>query len=120
MSRMFRVGLVVLGALSLLDVLGPLLTDGKSPPMGVAIAGSVIGVASLVCIGLAWRGMRKAFFVLAALRLLSAVSALPAFFVSDVPAGIVVAVAAGIILTVVGLVLCMSGTRRTATAAVAQ
>lgn len=116
MSRSFRAGLIVLGALSVLDLLGPLFTDGEHPPMAVALVGSVIGVASLALVVSAWRGAARAVIPLVVLRLLSALSAAPAFFASGVPGPAIVAAAAAIILTVVGVVFVLSGARRQAAA----
>lgn len=112
MSRSFRIGLVVLGVLSALDLIGPLLTDGETPPMSVALVGSAIGLASLALVVSAWRGANRAVLPLVVLRLLSALAAVPAFFVSDVPAAVIGVAAAGIALTVVGVVLVLSGARR--------
>ena len=105
MSRSFRAGLVVLALLSLIDVAGPLLTDGDNPPMAIALVGSGLGVASLVCVVLAWRGMTRAVLPLAALRLLSALTAVPAFFVPDVTPAIRGLAAALVLLTVTGVAL---------------
>lgn len=103
MSRSFRAGLVVLGVLSLLDVAGPLMTDGDNPPMSVALVGAVLGVASLALVVLIWRGARRAVLPLIVLRLLSALSAAPAFFVGDVPGAIRGLAAAIVLLTLVGI-----------------
>jgi len=107
-----RAGLVVLAVLSVFDLLGPLLTDGSHPPMSVALVGAAIGLASLVLVLPAWRGSRRAAWVLVGLRLLSALSAVPAFFVSDVPAAAVGAAAGIIAFTVLGAVLVVAGTRQ--------
>jgi CHASE2 domain-containing sensor protein len=111
MSRNLRIGLILLGVLSLVDLAGPLLTDGDNPPMSVAIAASVLGAASLVCAVLAWRGNRGALITLVVLRLISAVSAAPAFFVTGVPTVAVVAAAAIVALTLVGVVLVLGAAR---------
>ncbi len=110
MSRSFRTGLVILGVLSLLDVAGPLFTDGDHPPMSIALAGSALGMASLVCVALAWRGSTRAVLPLATLRLVSALTAVPAFFVSDVPTAVRGVAAALVLLTIVGVALVV-GTR---------
>src|SRR3954462_5950088 len=47
MPRPLRPGLVLLGALSLADLAGPLTTDGDHPPMWVALVGAALGLASL-------------------------------------------------------------------------
>jgi len=105
MSHSYRAGLVILALLFLVDVAGPLLTDGETPPMEIALAGCALGVASLVCVVLAWRGITRAVLPLAVLRLLSALSAVPAFFVSDVPPAVRGLAAASILLTVGGVAL---------------
>jgi uncharacterized membrane protein len=110
MSRSFRAGLVLLGVLSVLDLAGPLMTDGDHPPMWVALVGSALGLASLVCVVAAWRGARRAVLPLVVLRLLSALTAVPAFFVDDVPAGIIALVAAIVVATLIGVAL-VSGSR---------
>jgi hypothetical protein len=110
MSPSFRTGLVVLAVLSLLDVAGPLMTDGDHPPMWVALIGTALGLASLVCVAAAWRGSQRAVLPLVALRLLSAVSAAPAFFVDDVPAGLRLLAAGIVLVTLVGVAM-VSGSR---------
>ncbi len=107
-----RTGLVVLAALSVFDLLGPLLTDGSHPPMSVALVGAALGLVSLALIVPAWRGSRRAVWSLVGLRLFSALSAVPAFFVSDVPAPVIALTAGLIAVTVLGAVLVVAGTRR--------
>ncbi len=105
MSRSFRTGLAVLAVLSLLDVAGPLMTNGDNPPMSVALVGSVIGLASCVCVYLAWKGAHRAVLPLVVLRLLSALTAVPAFFVADVPAAIRALAGVIVLLSIVGVAL---------------
>jgi hypothetical protein len=111
---MFRTGLLILGLLSVADLLLPLLTDGESPPVAVALVAAALGLASLVLVISAWRGARKAILPLIVLRALSAAAALPAFFEPDVPAPAMAAAAAVIVLTAVGATLLLKG--RTAVA----
>ena len=110
MSRSFRTGLVLLGILSVLDLAGPLTTDGDHPPMWVALVGAGIGLVSLAFVALAWRGARRAVLPLVVLRLVSALTAVPAFFVDDVPAGVVALVAVFVVATLAGIAL-VSGSR---------
>jgi hypothetical protein len=117
MSRSFRTGLVLLGVLSLLDVAGPLMTNGDDPPMSVALFGSVLGVASLFCVYLAWRGSGRAVLPLAGLRLLSALTALPAFFVGDVPPAIRALAGVIVLLSLVGVALIVGSRTRRAVSA---
>jgi hypothetical protein len=105
MNGSIRAGLVVLGLLSVGDIAGLALTDGQHPPYPVAAIGAVLGVASLYFVVRAWQGSRSALRPLFAMRIISALSAAPAFFVSDVPTAAVVSAAAIIVLTAVGVVL---------------
>lgn len=109
-SQRFRAGLIVLGVLSALDVAGPAMTDGKHPPMAIALIGTALGLASLALIAVAWRSGR-AVTPLLVLRVLSAVSAAPAFFLSGVPVAAKAAAGAIVVLTVVGAGLMMSAQR---------
>jgi hypothetical protein len=114
MSRTFRAGLVVLGLLSLGDLAAPLLTDGEHPPMSVALIGSALGLVSLVLVVLAWRGARRAVVPLIVLRVLSALAAVPAFFVGDVPAAAVAAAGLVVALTALGVALLLVPARQMA------
>jgi hypothetical protein len=116
MSTSFRAGLVVLGLLSLADLAMPLTTDGESPPMSIALIGAALGALSLALVALAWRGSTGAALGVVGLRTLSALTAVPAFFVSGVPAAAMVLAGIGISLTVVGVVLVLAGLRRPALA----
>jgi hypothetical protein len=114
MSRSYRTGLVILGVVSLLDLAGPLTTDGDHPPMLVALVGAAIGAASIVCVWLAWRGTTRAVLPLVVLRLLSALTALPAFFVDDVPSAIVALAAAFVLLSLAGVAMVVGSRDRQA------
>ena len=46
MSTTFRAGLVVLGVLSVGDLAAPLLTDGETPPMVIALIGPGSGASA--------------------------------------------------------------------------
>jgi len=112
MRRSYQIGLVVLAVLSVVDLLGPLLTDGSHPPMAVALAGAALGLASLALVLPAWRGSRPAVRWLIALRLLSALTAAPAFVLSGVPAPAVTAAAGLVVLTLAGMAMVVRvGTR---------
>jgi hypothetical protein len=111
---MFRAGLLVLGLLSVADLLLPLLTDGEAPPMAIALISAALGLASLVLVISAWRGARKAIPPLIALRALSAATSLPAFFEPGVPTPAIAAAAVTVVLTAAGAFLVLKG--RTAVA----
>jgi hypothetical protein len=106
-----KIGLVLAGLLGLADVLSilaPASDDGNGPPFIVLALDCVLGVLTLAAVVYTWRtGNRVGARVLAGTRILSALTSLPAFFVSGVPAGVVVLAAVGVVLTVVavGLVL---------------
>lgn len=100
-----RAGLLLLGLLSLGDVATIFLTDGSNPPYAVAGLDAALGA---VCIYLVVRALRDPAYpvrLLVGLRILSAVTALPAFVVSDVPAAAKAAAAAVVVLTTVGVLL---------------
>ncbi|MEU4607215.1 hypothetical protein AB0F43_29885 [Kribbella sp. NPDC023972] len=101
---MYKLGLVVLGLVSVADLLTPVLTDGEHPPMEIAIGAAVVGLVSLVLIGFAWQGKRWSLAPLITLRLASALLAVPAFFTSGVPAAAVAAAGVGVAATVFGVV----------------
>ena len=50
MSRSIRTGLVLLGILSVLDLLAPVLTDGEFPPIPIALAVAALGLAGLALV----------------------------------------------------------------------
>jgi hypothetical protein len=101
---MNKAGLIVLGLLSVVDLFGPVMTDGEHPPMVIAVGGSVVGLVSLVLLAFAWQGKRWALAPLITLRIASALLAVPAFFVSDVPAAAVAGAGFGVAATVFGVV----------------
>jgi hypothetical protein len=112
MNAQHRIGLVLLGLLAVGDLATPFVTDGETPPMWVALISLALGLASLACLPAAWRGRRPALLGLFGTRLLSAVLAIPAFFVDDVPGDVAALVGVTVALTVVGVVLVLAGTRR--------
>lgn len=105
MNRSRTAALVILGLLSLLDLAGPLVTDGEHPPMEVALVGAAIGLASLVLVVYAARGAARAVAPLVVLRLLSAAAAVPAFFVDGVPVGVTAFAGAFVVLSVLGVAM---------------
>jgi hypothetical protein len=104
-STTATIGLVVAGLLGLFDLAGPAFTDGEHPPMSIAIAGAVLGLITLVGVVVGWRGSRAGIVTVIVTRLLSALSAVPAFFADGVPAGAKAAAAIGIVLTLLSVAL---------------
>jgi hypothetical protein len=113
-STIYKTGLVLLGVISLGDLAAPLLTDGQSPPMSIALIGSALGLLSLILVAVAWRGRSSAAVGLIVLRLLSALTAVPAFFEPGVPAVPMVLAGIAITVTLVGVGCLLAGLRRPA------
>lgn len=112
MSVLYRSGVVLLGVLAVIELTGPLTTDGQHPPMIIALIGAALGLLSVVLAVLAWRGRTAAAVGLCVLRMLSALTALPAFWVTGVPGPVVAVAGTSIVLTIVGVVLTLAGLRR--------
>ncbi|MDO9378239.1 MAG: hypothetical protein Q7T56_05270 [Nocardioidaceae bacterium] len=118
LSTTNRIGLGIFGLLGLLDAVS-LLTGPDTevpgetgPPMGILVLDTVLGVLTVVTVVWAWRtANRSAIRLTAGARILSVVTALPAFFV-DVPAGVKVLVAAFVVVTAVALVMMLTPARR--------
>lgn len=104
-----RTGLVIAALLGVLDVAaGAMQLGGGVVPAGVAAAMIVFGAGTVALVPFAWRGARWAGWPIVAMRVASALTGLPAFFVAGVPAGAVIAASAGILLalavaTLIGL-----------------
>lgn len=115
-GRGVRAGLALLGLLSLVDIVFTFVTPPEGepgPPVAIVIAGGLLGLVSLALVVLMWRGARGVIgWVLVGLRVLSALLAVPAFFVPGVPTFFVVLAAAFVVLTVVGVVLVRPALRR--------
>ncbi len=106
-----RIGLVLAGLLALVDIgsiASPTPEGETGPPMAVLVVGVVLGLATLAALVPAWRtGSRTALRAVAGTRIVSAILALPAFFV-DIPAGLLVFAALMFALTVVSVVLVLT------------
>jgi hypothetical protein len=117
LSTKNKVGLVIAVLLALGDVAGmfanPQPAPGEQgPPTAVLVAGGILGIVAVVAAVYTWRtGNRIGSRVVAATRILAAITALPAFFVSGVPAGLVALAAGGVILTVITVWLVLSPPR---------
>lgn len=108
-SPVRRAGLTILGLLSLGDVATLPLTDGEHPPYPVAALATVLGIVSLVLIVQAFRDPSRSLRLLIGLRVLSAVTALPALFVDGAPAVAQAIACAIVVLTAVGVMLTARG-----------
>jgi len=108
-STIRRVGLLALAVPSLVDVFTVPLTDGEHPPYPIAVLATLLG---LVCLGLVVRALRepsRSLRLLVALRVLSAVTALPAFVVDGVPSAAQAVAGVVVVLTAVGVLLVARG-----------
>lgn len=104
-ARPRQIGLGLLALLSIGDLATPLLTDGETPPYAIAALAAVLGLVSLVLIVRALRDPSRPVRLLIGLRVVSALSAVPAFLVEDVPAAAKSAALAAIVLTAVAVIL---------------
>jgi hypothetical protein len=109
MSR--RAGLVLAVLLGLAD-LGLPLAGGAFPPPAVALATAALGLVTLVAVWLGRRGNRAALGTVVATRVLSALTAMPAFTAPAVPAAAKLAAGAIIVLTVACVALLAPALRR--------
>jgi hypothetical protein len=112
---MFRTGLVLAGLLAVSDLfsfaLGP-------QPLPVIIASTLLGVLTLIALVPAWRSrQRGAVIAVAVTRIVSALLAVPAFFVGGVPAAVQATAAVIIVLAVVSVVLVFAARTRPVVAA---
>jgi hypothetical protein len=102
-----KVGLVLAGLLGLADIAGGIsqLTSDALLPMVVAATAIGLGVLTVVLVPFAWRGAGWASWTIIGTRAVSAMTALPAFFVPGVPAAAVIAATVGIALAVLAIAL---------------
>jgi hypothetical protein len=100
----------LLGVVDIVSLAGLGADDG--PPAGVIVLGAVLGLITLVGARMAWRGERSGMLAVIVCRVISALTALPAFFVDDVPGGIRIATGVLVALTVLGVGLVVMGLRR--------
>ena len=110
-----KIGLALAGLLGLVDTPSVLMPtpDGEvGPPLAILALGTVCGIVTLVAVFLAWTKANKgAIRIAAGARIVSMLTALPAFFV-DVPAFLKILVAVAVILTLTSVVLMLSPAKR--------
>lgn len=113
LNKKVKIGLVLALVIGVLDIAGLAMPtpegDAAGPPIGVLVFSGLMGVATIVLAVVSLRKRnRNAVRGVVITRFLSALSAVPAFFVSGVPGAVVVLVAVFIVLTVVTIALVMS------------
>lgn len=94
-----RLGVALAALLGIADVIGGAMQlSQETLPLAVSSFMIAAGAATLLAAPFAWRGAVWATWAIILLRLLSALTGLPAFFVPGIPAGVVIAAAVGIVL----------------------
>lgn len=112
-STLGRIGLVIAGLLALGDIVTGATQLGADAtlPIEVAITVIVAGVATLVLLPFAWRARRWASIAVVVIRVLSALTAVPAFFVPGLEPTLVIVAAAGIVVSVAAAAFILLGSR---------
>jgi hypothetical protein len=114
-STVNKVGLALAAVLGVSDVasaFSPTPEGEVGPPVGILLLGGVLGVVTLVAVVWAFRSRsRGAVRIVAASRIVSAITALPAFFV-DIPDWLRLMAGVIVILTVVVVVMMLLPSRR--------
>ncbi|MFC5214890.1 hypothetical protein [Streptomyces coerulescens] len=114
LTRKNKVGLGLAMALGLFDMTNFLSipaekSDVPGPPTAILLADGVLGVITVLAVIHAWRRAdRTASRVVAGTRILSAIAALPALFVTGVPAWVVAVVALFVLVSVVVIALVLA------------
>ena len=106
MNRTVKIGLIVCTVLAAVDALSLVGTGGPAP-FAVNLVDTLFGVATLIGVWYAWRRQSTAGYVTVVVsRILSALSAVPAFFATELSAAmkLVVAVLLAIALAAVWMV----------------
>jgi hypothetical protein len=112
-SKGFTTGLVIAGLLALGDIAVPFTGDGEHPPIAIGLACAVLGLITAGALLPAWRRQsRGAVTAIIVTRLLSAVTALQAFFADGVPVAAKVAASVGIAATALTVALIAPRLRR--------
>jgi hypothetical protein len=115
LSKINKTGLVLAFLLGLVDLAGPFqpTPDGQvGPPYAILLLGGLLGLITVVAVVVAWRtAKRGAIRLVAGARIISMITALPAFFV-DVPAWVKVLVGIVVILTIATVAMMLTPARR--------
>jgi hypothetical protein len=115
-TKLNKAGLIIAFILGLLDLTSPFqpTPDGGAdgPPYAILVIDAVLGLITVIAVVIAWRsGRRGAVRIAAGARIISLVTALPAFFV-DVPAALQALVGLFAVLTIACVALMLTPSRR--------
>jgi hypothetical protein len=111
LSKANKIGLALAFVMGVLDIVVIPTTpkDQPGPPMPVMILDTILGVITVVAVVIAWRShSHGAIRITAGARILSMLTALPAFFVDGVPNPVRLLVAAFVVVTVLTVALLLS------------
>lgn len=113
LRRKNKVGLVIAGLLGLVDMANVVdlssADDHPGPPVAILAMDAVLGLVTVAAVIYTFRtGTRAGSRIAAASRILSAFTAVPAFFVTGVPAPLVAAAATFVVLTVLCVALLLA------------
>jgi hypothetical protein len=115
-TRANKIGLVLAALLGLLDVINlfsintPFPEGMTTPPDWLVVFVASLGLVTLAAIVPAWRGNHRAVLVVVATRILSAISAVPAYFV-NVPSYILITTTVLVVVTILAVWLILRTTR---------
>jgi hypothetical protein len=113
-SRLNKAGFVIallLGLSDLASVLMPTPDGEVGPPFAILIIDAVLGLITIVAVVIGWRtGGRGAVRIAAGARIVSMVTALPAFF-AGVPAAILLLVSVFVVVTIACVALMLLPSR---------
>ena len=113
-SKLNKAGFVIALLLGLSDLASPLqpTPDGEvGPPFAILLIDALLGLITIAAVVIAWRtGRRGAVRIAAGARIVSMVSALPAFF-AGVPAAILLIVSVFVVVTIACVALMLLPSR---------
>jgi hypothetical protein len=114
-TKLNKAGMIIAVVLGVLDLSAPFqpTPDGPDgPPYAILVIDAVLGLITVIAVVMAWRtGRRGPVRIAAGARIISLVTALPAFFV-DVPAGLQALVGLFAVLTIASVALMLAPSRR--------
>lgn len=116
LSKLNKTGLVIAFLLGLGDLTAPFQPtpdDAEAgPPFAILVLDGVLGLITVIAVVIAWRTARRtAVRVAAGARIISMVTALPAFFV-DVPAALQVLVGFLVVVTIAAVAMMLTPSRQ--------